>query len=38
MSKSFTPGLKVLEKFGDWDRSVLEETSTLQIYICSTDN
>ena len=31
-------GLKVLEKFGDWDRSVLEETSPLQIYICSTDN
>ena len=31
-------GLKVLEKFGDWDRSVLEETSPLQIYICSIDD
>lgn len=31
-------GLKILEKFGDWNRSVLKETSPLQIYICSTDN
>ena len=31
-------GLKVLEKFGDWDRSVLGENSPLQIYICSNSN
>ena len=28
-------GFKILEKYGDWDRSALDEDSPLQIYICS---
>ena len=28
-------GFKILEKYGDWDRSSLNEESPLQIYICS---